>query len=153
MSSLMGKFMVLALGACCLVGCDDSKTEAKREAAPSLYGTEWELEMESLPGVDKNWNKPEKDITLVIAEDGSVSGNGGVNRYFSGENTVTVDESAGTIKFAPMATTMMAGPGMDYETLYLQTIADVDGFKIVNDELTLMKNGMPVAVFDAENVD
>lgn len=152
---------IAGLTGCCKLQCPidrpakqecDSSLQCKKDknckkSETCLYGTEWELELSSLAGVKAGWVEPEEDITLTIKRDGSVAGFSGVNRFFGGANTVEVDGNK--IKFNNMATTMMMGPAMEYETLFLQTIAQADSYKIVDgDELILYKDGVKIAEFE-----
>jgi len=74
------------------------------------------------------------ELTLEFAEDGTVSGNGGVNT-FSGPFEATED----TIKIGPLASTMMAGDEelMTQESRYFAALDAATTWKVVNGLLEL----------------
>ncbi len=114
-----------------IAGCVNCR-HAERDRR--ITGITWQLDPASLKGVQNPAEKPMQPITLLIAADGKVSGCAGVNRYFG---TAVVDEAEEELKFPPLGTTRMAGPGMNYETAYLQMLAKVEEYKITGDLLTL----------------
>lgn len=117
--------------------CSGSKTEALKNSA-------WTLDVNSLRGANSQWDKPEKDITLVFDNNGKVAGCAGVNRYFSGKPVLEKD---GDIDFDMMGSTMMAGPGMQYESLFLKTLDEADDFAIIDGKLYLYDDNNVIAVF------
>ena len=131
------KLAVLGFGLAALAfalvvaGCANCR-HAERDR--QITGITWQLDLSSLKGVQNPSEKPMRPITLLIAADGKVSGCAGVNRYFG---TAVVDEAEEDLKFPPLGTTRMAGPGMNYETAYLQMLAKVEEYKITGDLLTL----------------
>ena len=130
------KLAVLGFGLAALAfalvvaGCANCR-HAERDR--QITGITWQLDLSSLKGVQNPSEKPMRPITLIAA-DGKVSGCAGVNRYFG---TAVVDEAEEDLKFPPLGTTRMAGPGMNYETAYLQMLAKVEEYKITGDLLTL----------------
>lgn len=102
--------------------------------------------MKSLSGTAANAEKPQRDITILIAPDGKVSGCAGVNRYFG---TAKVDGAAKTIDFKsnPMGATKMAGPGMAYEDAFFKMLNSVDSFIVRDGRLILKSADKPVAEF------
>ena len=137
-------FAVAVFGSAALLsGCCGDKIEQASPAA-TLTGATWKLELKSLPAANAEWQKPEKDITLEI-RDNRVSGCAGVNNYFG---TAKYDEAAGKVRFSQMGCTMMAGPGLEYETAFLKQLATVDSYKIDDDDLELYSLGQKVAEFD-----
>lgn len=112
----------------------------------SLTGSTWTLDLASLSGIKANAEKPGKPVTLVLAEGGKVHGCAGVNNYFG---TAEITANACKLKFNPLGCTMMAGPGLDYETAFLKTLATVDSYEITGGRLMLKSNGKVVAVLTA----
>ncbi len=142
----------LTFGGLTLTGCAEFKKgwqdtdAAARKVA--LTATAWELEEDSLPGVDKKWQEPEKDITLNIDANGGYRGCAGVNSYFG---TAKIDYETHAIHFGDAGVTMMAGPGMEYEQLYLKTLRTVDRFSFSDDDLYLYSGNTMVAKFDRKD--
>ncbi len=82
---------------------------------------------------------------ILKNQDNRVTGNTGCNvmngsYWLSGENG---------IRFSQMATTRMACIGVEYEQEYLNVFEDCDGYTIQNDVLTLSKEEVPLARFEA----
>ena len=141
---------VFAVAAAVLCGAGCACVSCPGNAATPLAGSAWKLDLATLSGTQSSWAKPANAITLSFApagkEAGRVSGCAGVNRYFG---PVTLDEAAETIKFGNLASTMMAGPGMNYESTYLKALDTVDGYQISGEELVLTAGGKPVLKFEA----
>jgi heat shock protein HslJ len=75
--------------------------------------------------------------TLEIADDGEVSGFGGVNRFTT---RIDADEfHDGRFTFGPAAVTKMAGPAgaMELERVFLQRLGSVSRYVMKGDELRL----------------
>ena len=125
------------LSGCSSLGPNNSKADALKNSA-------WTLDINSLKGADSQWDKPAKDITLTFDENGKVAGCAGVNRYFSGKPAL---ENDGDIDFGMMGSTMMAGPGLQYESLFLKTLDEADNFAIVDGKLYLYDDNNVIAVF------
>lgn len=77
-------------------------------------------------------------ITMIVAEDGSVSGNSGCNQY-----TTVATIEGGDVSFGPVASTMMACPDdvMAAEGAYLAALGSVNMGERDADTLTLSGNG------------
>lgn len=95
-----------------------------------------------------SWIYPISDkaaATLVIAENGDISGHGGVNRYFGKLNDQFADG-----KFAmghPLGSTRMMGPNMAAEQKFFQILHSADSWKINKDgELELIAQDKVIAV-------
>lgn len=128
---------------------EETKIEAQKshlKIIPSYV--EFALDYDSLAGVKELKEKPEKAITMTFAEkDGKiiVAGCSGVNRYFG--NAVITKES-NEIKFSQMGSTMMMGPGMEVEKLFLQNLEKVAKYGVNESKLSFMNaNGEILAVF------
>lgn len=74
------------------------------------------------------------ELTALIAEDGTLGGSAGVNRY-----TATYATSGSAIHIGPIATTKMAGPPglMDQERRYLTALGAATTYRLRGDTLEL----------------
>jgi heat shock protein HslJ len=72
-------------------------------------------------------------ITLIIDEQGRISGKSGVNQYFGSFSMVN-----GKISWGQMGCTEMAGPPdkMDAENLYVKSLSQTTTYQIAQDVLT-----------------
>ena len=135
-------------------GSVTDKTEVKATKQPSAaalapkISTVWTLELDSLKGTMKSWEEPAKNITLIYdPEKKQIAGCAGVNRYFG---PATIDEKKGTFKTGALGATKMAGPGMQYEDLYLRLLSKVDSYLIKDGKLYLKSGKNTLAVFTTE---
>lgn len=115
-----------------IAGCMTA-AESQAPAVPSPVGS-WSYQ-----------NSAKSIATLVIADNGEISGNGGVNRYFGKLNS---EFKSG--KFAmihPIGSTRMMGPNLAAEQKFFQILHSADSWKI-NDkgELELCQQDKVVAV-------
>ncbi len=110
---------------------------------------------DSLPLGNTDWRPVRIDGTavtggkpvLVIAPDGQVRGNGGVNGFFG---KAEIDPGKNEIRFGALGATLMAGPeeAMEAERRLFQALDAARAYRIAGDELTLLDDdGGPVAVF------
>lgn len=122
---------ILAILLLLLTGCSP---EAQEPAPPagntSLAGTGWELVI-----VGDSVLAGEPSITAVFSEDGRLSGSAGCNRYFG-----TYEEDAGALSFSGLGSTRRACPEpiMALESLYLESLEAVEGWKLAGERLTLL---------------
>ena len=132
---------------------EEAVEETKKEAQvthvkiiPSYV--EFVLEIGSLKGTKEIKEQPEKPITMTFTEkDGKimVAGCSGVNRYFG---NVKIVKENNEIKFDKMGSTMMMGPGMEAEQLFLKNLEKVAKYSVVDDKLSFMNaNGEILAIF------
>ena len=142
MRKIFATIVSAAAAAAVLSGC--SSLCPNNSKADALKNSAWTLDINSLKGADSQWDKPAKDITLTFDENGKVAGCAGVNRYFSGKPAL---ENDGDIDFGMMGSTMMAGPGLQYESLFLKTLDEADNFAIVDGKLYLYDDNNVIAVF------
>ena len=142
MRKIFATIVSAAAAAAVLSGC--SSLCPNNSKADALKNSAWTLDINSLKGADSQWDKPAKDITLTVAENGKVARCAGVNRYFSGKPAL---ENDGDIDFGMMGSTMMAGPGLQYESLFLKTLDEADNFAIVDGKLYLYDDNNVIAVF------
>lgn len=135
--------LLLLAGMCVLNGC----CLFSEPEDVALTGGDWALELDTLAGVERSWTEPARDITLSIRQDGRFAGCAGVNRYFG---KAEFDPATHALKFGNAGVTMMAGPGLEYESAYLKMLATVDSYEISGNRLFLKANGETVAEFDFE---
>lgn len=121
-------------------GSNDAGSDAGASADTSLDGSSWKL-------TELGGEAPPASATVTLAFEGErAAGQSGVNRYTTGY-TVAGEK----LTFAPNAAgTRMAGPedAMQFEQAYLKALAEVDGFAIDGDRLTLSLGGEPRMVFE-----
>lgn len=87
------------------------------------------------------WYIPGTDITMTITPEGSVSGNAPVNLFFG---FCEIDGNKLTFN---LASTEMAGEGLDEEIAFFEAINSVDSFKTEAGKLVLMSEGKDVLTF------
>jgi putative lipoprotein len=110
----------------------------------SLTGTEWDLVMYNNGRQGFQGVLATVTTTAIFGEDGTLSGNGGVNQYHT-----TYKTSGSTITIAgPIAATMMAGDpaAMEQEAAYLKMLPEATTFKIEGDELMLRRSSDDAAI-------
>ena len=88
-----------------------------------------------------DWYVPGTDITMTITPEGSVSGHAPVNLFFG---TCVIDGEKLTFN---LASTEMAGEGLDAEIAFFEALNSVDSFKVENGKLVLMSEGKEVLTF------
>ncbi len=108
-----------------------------------LSGEAGEIVFEKAPvSVVGSWETTD-GVTIQFFEDGSFSGIGPVNNYFG---NYTQDGEKLTLEL--VGSTMMAGPDMDKETAYFESLGTVAGFTITDAGLTLEdKDGNAIVTF------
>ena len=105
-------------------GFEEVSTEVTgRLSLAALVGPEWVL-------ADLDFREPapaEPEIDMTIAEDGSVSGSSGCNRF---NGKFEEGSELGTVSSGPLMSTMMAcePETMELEQLFLQRLGGVTGF-------------------------
>lgn len=107
----------------------------ERDAGPENAATEPLIGTWQVVEIDGEPIAAEIDITLEVAEDGSISGRGGCNRYFGGAEIM----ADGGLRFGEIGATRMACPDpmMEHETRYFAALARVAAFTRANDALEL----------------
>ncbi len=109
-----------------------------------LVGSQWELDS-VFAGDAVSSTVAGTEVTMILADDGSVSGSSGCNTY---SGTYTVDGDA--LSFGPLAGTKMACAEdvMAQETAFLTSLAEVAGSAIEGSRLTLLDgSGAPLLGF------
>lgn len=132
--------LVLSLVVLSVMVVPSCRTPAGVDDSPaSLLDTRWVLA--SLSGGTITAPAP----TLAFEEEGRVHGSSGVNR-FGGDCTIDGTQ----IRFGSLMSTKMAGPPerMELERRYLEVLAEVDRWSIVEGRLELSASGRVLATFD-----
>ncbi len=127
-----------------LAGCRNYQPDAHfHEVTPELARRiigSWELDTLSSPDA-VNLPQPDKKVTITFAAS-RVSGCAGVNNFFS-EYLL----SGEMIKFGPIGTTMMAGPGLEYERQVLGVLNQTDRVAIESTSLCFYRGDELLATF------
>ena len=93
-----------------------------------------------------SWETAE-GVTIIFNEDGTFAGKGPVNNYFG--NYVQNGES---LTLEQVGATMMAGPNLEAEDAYFESLKNVAGFTLTDAGLTLVDaNGKAVVSFAAQS--
>jgi heat shock protein HslJ len=130
-----------------LAGCASTEPPVSPSPTPSgplpaelLSGEKWVL----LDAV-RDPDTPQFAVSLQF-EDGQVSGRAPVNTY-AGPVRVTGD----SLSFGALASTKMAGPpaAMAAESSYFQSLAEITGWTVADDLLTLSGDDGPLLVYAA----
>ncbi len=119
---------VAALVSACTLAVDE-----RDELAEQVYDRFWVVsQIEGKPAA------PGVTATLMIAEDGKVSGNTGCNGYFG---SAIIDNDA--IAFGNLGTTRRAcpEPAMGQEGRMLQALDSTRGYRLDEDDLLLLDGG------------
>lgn len=127
-----------------VAGCRSNQPDAHfHEVTPELdkriIGS-WELETLSSPDA-VDLTKPDRAVTISFAA-GRISGCAGVNNFFS-EYML----SGEMIKFGRIGTTMMAGPGLEYERQVLGVLHQTDRVALESTSLCFYRGDELLATF------
>lgn len=137
---------ILKIAACAAlaalaVGCCNCRSYQKKTRRP-LVGTQWQL-------VQLLGEKvvPEEDrFTLIfMAEDNRIAGKGACNRIMG---TYSLGEKR-AVKIGPLASTMMACPGMEREHVFTGAVESATHYEMDGPMLLLLSEGELKAVFQA----
>lgn len=112
------------------VSCTGKEVKEENNNEVSIF-REWNL-------ISINDSAVKGEITLLFdKEEGKVSGNGGVNRYFA-----TVALEGEKVQVGIIGSTFMAGKEemMIQEGLYLETLSNITTFEIIENKLILKGN-------------
>ncbi len=140
-AAILAAAAVLAL----LAGCrnqqqhDEHFQEITPDLAKRIIGN-WELETLSSPDA-ADLPRPERKITIEFTA-GRVNGCAGVNRFF-GSYLLNGE----TIRLGPIGTTMMAGPGLEYERQVLAVLNQTDRVAIESTSLCFYRGDELLATF------
>jgi heat shock protein HslJ len=124
----------IAAGELILEGDAEGAAELRFTAGSAAFaGGSWRLRSidgEEVPG--------DVEVTLDVAGDGSLGGNGGCNRYFG---SYTVDGSDLTISEIGSTLMFCEGPGSEVETAYLAALGATTGWQIAPDGTLVLTGG------------
>lgn len=128
--------LVVLVGACC--PCRKHRTTENKP----LVATQWQLAQLNGSVV------PVQDdlFTITFGEDGRLSGLGVCNRLMG---QYEVDQTGG-LKIGPMASTRMACPGMERESVFAEVLSGTTHYDIDGQMLMLLTDGEVKAVFQAK---
>lgn len=99
-----------------------------------LVGTNWTMVMYNNGHGGFQGAEASATVTALFAQDGTLSGNGGINQYHA-----TYKSSDTTIAIGPIAATQMAGPEalMTQETAYFAALEKASTYAMEGDIMTL----------------
>lgn len=136
------KIAAVAALAALVAGCCNCRSYQKKTRRP-LVGTEWQLVQ-----LDGKPVKPEegKFTLTLLAEGNRFAGIGACNRLM-GKYEAT---EKGALKIGPVASTMMACPGMEQEDAYTKMLEATTHYDMDGPMLLLLSDGELKAVFQAK---
>ncbi|RYG39879.1 MAG: META domain-containing protein [Chitinophagaceae bacterium] len=126
----------------------DSTKVAGGTQIPSTLLTSYRWKLSELSGKKIDSINGQEAFILFNAEDSSVAGRAGCNRF--GGKYTTNDK---TITFSPFFSTKMACADMWAETTLLGLVESINSFTVTESELRLMHNGETVAFFESREKD
>ena len=135
------KIAIVAVAAAFMAGCCNCRSYQKKTRRP-LAGTEWQLIQLGGKAV-----KPEegKFTVTLLAEENRFAGVGACNRLMGKYETT----DKGALRIGPIASTMMACPGMDEEDAFTKMLESVTHYDMDGPMLLLLSDGELRAVFQA----
>jgi len=133
-------------------GASDVKAEGEQDAGVSssvaesvlaAIAGEWKLESLNGEAAPDGVQTP----TLQIGDDGSVSGNSGVNRYMTRLDTEALEDLR--LVLEPTAGTLMGGPpeAMDLEQEYLKALGQATNVVLEDGTLRLRSEDTDILIF------
>lgn len=139
--NILLKITAIALSAALVGGCCNCRSYQKKNRRP-LVGTEWQLIQ-----LDGKTVKPEagKFTITFSSQETRFSGVGACNRLM-GKYEMS---EKGELKIGPIASTMMACPGMDQENVFTKILESTTHYDMDGPMLLLLSNGEQKAVFQA----
>lgn len=145
--------LILMLGVACggapdgPDGAGDVPTNApemRESGPPQLSGTRWELF--ELNGTAVVPGGGREGPYLVLNEaDSSIWGHGGCNGFFG----MFTHSETGDLHFDDLASTLMACPDMDVEERLMRALQEVDGYRLDDRVLSLLRDGQVAARWKA----
>ena len=123
-------------------GCCKCRSYQKKNRRP-LIGTEWQLIQ-----LDGRAVKPEegKFYVMFLAEENRFAGVGACNRLMGKYETT----DKGALRIGPIASTMMACPGMEQEDAFTKALEATTHYDMDGPMLLLLGDGELKAVFQAK---
>ncbi len=136
------RIAVVAVAGALIAGCCNCRAYQKKTRRP-LVGTQWQLIQ--LGGETVSPEKDKFTLTL-LAEGNRLTGVGACNRLTGIYKT----DDKRTLKLGPIASTMMACPGMEREHAFTQALEATTHYDMDGPMLLLLSNGELKAVFQAK---
>lgn len=135
------KIAIVAAAAALAASCCNCRSYQKKTRRP-LVGTEWQLIQLNGKSV-----KPEegKFMLTFLGEGNRIAGIGACNRLMGSYETT----EKGALKIGPLASTMMACPGMEQEDTYTKALESATHYDMDGPMLLLLSDGELRAVFQA----
>lgn len=139
MKSILFVFFIL------VCACSTSRTSNNTSPGPEiLYAHRWDLV--ELRGKQVSISEQTQPHLLFFEEDPPrVGGSVGCN-HLSGTFQLTGESG---LKFDPLITTKMACPDLEMESRFVNTLGEVDGWKVEEDKLSLMMGDKTGALLKA----
>lgn len=136
------KIAIVAVAAAFMAGCCNCRSYQKKTRRP-LAGTEWQLIQLGGKAV-----KPEegKFTVTLLTEGNRLTGVGACNRL----SGIYKTDDKRTLKMGPIASTMMACPGMERENAFAQALEATTHYDMDGPMLLLLSDGELKAVFQAK---
>ena len=138
----LARLLPLAAAITLAAGCAST---APTSSKASLTNTYWKLT--ELDGARVSMTpEQEREVRITLDDNGKVTGFTGCNRVMGGY-TVAAD----VLRFTQLAGTRMMcpPPAMQLESAVLAHLNSVTGFRIDGEQLILLKDGAPVARYEA----
>ena len=136
------KIAIVAVAAAFMAGCCNCRSSPKKTRRP-LAGTEWQLIQLGGKAV-----KPEegKFTVTLLAEGNRLTGVGACNRLMGKYETT----DKGALRIGPIASTMMACPGMEQEDAFTKALEATTHYDMDGPMLLLLGDAELKAVFQAK---
>ena len=128
------QILTIAVSVCSLGMLASCGTEAKTELP---YGQN--LSVETLYNGNEAVELPEGFTPTMTLDSARVMGSTGINRYFGG---FKFEEATGAIKFEPIGMTMMAGPNMDKEDVFVKALNATRYIKMDKDSSYILMDSL-----------
>ena len=136
------KIAALAAVAALAAGCCSCRSYQKKNRRP-LVGTEWQLVQ--LNGRAVKPQEGKFNLTF-LAEENRFAGVGACNRLMGKYETT----DKGALRIGPIASTMMACPGMEQEDAFTKALEATTHYDMDGPMLLLLSDGELKAVFQAK---
>ena len=138
----LARLMPLAAAITLAAGCAST---APTSSKASLTNTYWKLT--ELDGARVSMTpEQEREVRITLDDNGKVTGFTGCNQVMGGYTV-----AAEVLRFTQLAGTRMMcpPPAMQLESAVLANLNSVTGFRIVGEQLILLKDGAPVARYES----
>lgn len=141
----ISKLATAAAAAAALLFAACNSGSRAENAAKMEYGKQYRLVSMYQNGKELEFSGDTASVPDMVFDSSKVSGFAGVNRYFG---KMEYDSKTGAIKLGPVASTMMAGPGMETESSFLENLNNARFIEFAKDSslviLDSLKNKLMV---------